>query len=236
VIFKRLYLVNSNYAYKFRNQVIVSDESGGIGDARIHNLYLKSLYISAQEKTGLVDLPIPAMINEGGWRRDAYKSLSGIRIAYETYPNLEWYAILDDDTYVFTENLINFFDRLNKTRNAEVLSWSGVRVNHCKTRDNPHENRFYYGGSGIFISSAAMKKLYPKIDMCMLKYSDCWAGDISISRCLTEDSGVRMNLSDNPYGFEFLQYTSDQGGVWPDRGKVWPNKDKNVFVRLQQII
>jgi hypothetical protein len=115
--------------------------------------------------------------------------------------------------------LINFFGRLNNTGNAEVISWTGQRVNHCGARDNPRENRFYYGGSGIFISSAAMKKLYPKIDMCMLKYSECWAGDIGISRCLTEDSGVRMNWSDNPYGFEFIQFTSD-------RGKGWPNKEK----------
>jgi hypothetical protein len=64
-----------------------------------------------------------------------------------------------------------------------------------------------------------MKKLYPKIDMCMLKYSECWAGDIGLSSCLTDDSGVRMNWSDNPYGFDFIQYTSD-------RGKGWPGKDK----------
>ncbi len=122
MIFPRLYFANSTYAYKFRDQIIVSDESGAIGDARIHNVYLKSLYISAQEKTGMVDLPIPEMINENGWRRDAYKFLPGIRIAYEMYPNVEWYVILDDDTYIFTENLINFFGRLNNTGNAEVIS------------------------------------------------------------------------------------------------------------------
>lgn len=43
VILKRFYQVNMTYAHIFPNQIIVSDEDGNIGVAKIHKLYLRRL-------------------------------------------------------------------------------------------------------------------------------------------------------------------------------------------------
>ena len=214
LIFKRLYLQNATFGHKFKNQVIVSDEERSLGDSKVHNMYRRELYIEAKNRLKSTSA-IPAMVNEDGWRRDAYKFLPGVRLAYEIYPRGKWYAILDDDTFLFIENLLDFFSRL-KYSDSEVIAWIGGPVYNCGHNDNPsHTSLFYYGGCGIFISSGSMSKLSPNIDKCMLKYFDCRGGDVIISRCLVEESAISIGKSRNPHGFHFLQYRGDS--TWPDK-------------------
>jgi hypothetical protein len=49
--------------------------------------------------------------------------------------------------------------------------------------------RFMHGGSGIALSSGAMRLFAPVVDACIVKHRECYAGDISLALCL-RDLGV----------------------------------------------
>ena len=40
-----------------------------------------------------------------GWKSDATKNLPGFKALYEHFPDAEWYFMIDDDTYVFLDNV-----------------------------------------------------------------------------------------------------------------------------------
>jgi hypothetical protein len=56
---------------------------------------------------------------------------------------------------------------------------------------------FAHGGSGIVVSRGALKRIVPDLNQCILKYKDCWAGDVRTALCL-RDQGV---LAADPGGF-----------------------------------
>ena len=47
--------------------------------------------------------------------------------------------------------------------------------------------KFAHGGSGIVISSGAIKKMLINLDKCIVKYRTCWAGDIRTALCLRDN-------------------------------------------------
>jgi hypothetical protein len=50
---------------------------------------------------------------------------------------------------------------------------------------------FAHGGSGIVMSKAALKLMLNIVDTCILKYRDCWAGDVRTALCL-RDTGILL--------------------------------------------
>ncbi|KAJ3025011.1 UNVERIFIED_CONTAM: hypothetical protein HDU68_007559 [Siphonaria sp. JEL0065] len=124
-----------------------------------------------------------------GWKKDAHKNLPGFQVLYETFPNADWYFMIDDDTYMLFENMREYLTNLD----SEEPYFTG-RNNYYKGCDGVTEfNKkgpfIAQGGSGIVISRGAMKLMIAGMDQCILKYQDCWAGDIRTALCL-RDVGV----------------------------------------------
>lgn len=45
-----------------------------------------------------------------GWKSDAHKNLPGFKLLYAKYPDADWYVMLDDDTYMYFDNLDSILD------------------------------------------------------------------------------------------------------------------------------
>jgi hypothetical protein len=125
-----------------------------------------------------------------GWKSDAQKNIPGFRELYHTFPNAEWFIMLDDDSYIFLKNLDLFLSKFNSSEPyyfGEATSFVGEHFYQS--------NLFAQGGAGIIISKGAMKRLENEWDNCIEKYRDCWAGDVRISLCL-RDVGVLVTHND----------------------------------------
>ncbi|KAJ3351062.1 hypothetical protein HDU83_009253 [Entophlyctis luteolus] len=114
-----------------------------------------------------------------GWKNDAKKNIPGFRKLYESYPHADWYMMIDDDTFVFLDNLMDFLDSMNPStpiyagRANAFVGCDGVQ----KHGEGPP---FAHGGSGIILSRKAMELLMSSYETCIQKYSSCWAGDIRV--------------------------------------------------------
>ncbi|KAJ3057867.1 hypothetical protein HK102_010825, partial [Quaeritorhiza haematococci] len=137
-----------------------------------------------------------------GWRLDANKNLPGFRALFNHFPNAEWYIMIDDDSYLFLDNL----DELLSPYDPSTPHYIG-RANVFKGCDGVTEMGkgpfFAHGGSGIVLSRGSLTRMVAPftsstggdyqdhISTCIKKYNDCWAGDIRVSLCL-RDLGILL--------------------------------------------
>ncbi|KAJ3076324.1 hypothetical protein HDU98_004308 [Podochytrium sp. JEL0797] len=125
-----------------------------------------------------------------GWRADAHKNLPAFVLLYNTFPDAEWYIMIDDDSYLFLESLHRLTQPLNPLR-AHYLGQAN-KFQGCDdiTRMGAGPP-IAQGGSGIVLSQGAMRVLLNRVDTCIVQYEECWAGDIRTALCL-RDGGVRL--------------------------------------------
>jgi len=209
-LFERVYLQNMTFGHKFKNQVVISDESRSIGDLKIWDVYL--MEISKPHNIN--------MHNVDGWHRDAHKFLPGWNLAYELNKKSEWYLMTDDDTYIFTETMLMFFSRLDPLQ-VKRIGWTYFAIGNCgQNSRSGSKYRFLHGGNGVFLSHQTLDKLTHYVDKCIVKYSDCGLGDVIVSLCL-QDMGIYEKKTSHPQGYWKIDMANaDQG---------WPNKkDKCV--------
>ncbi|KAI9143814.1 hypothetical protein BKA69DRAFT_1059164 [Paraphysoderma sedebokerense] len=128
-----------------------------------------------------------------GWQLDAHKFLPGYRQLYLKFQDAKWYIMVDDDSYVFMENLHYHLQKLDPHTPYYIgapttfMGCDGVK----KFGDGP---LFAHGGSVIVISRGAMIKMMEIVDDCTIKYKDCWAGDIRVALCL-RDAGILLDTT-----------------------------------------
>ncbi|KAJ3114183.1 hypothetical protein HDU96_002449 [Phlyctochytrium bullatum] len=151
-----------------------------------------------------------------GWKLDAHKNIPGYEYMYRKFPNADWYIMIDDDSYVFFDNL----ERYLRNKNPEephYIGQSNVFVG-CdgvqKFGDGPY---FAHGGSGIVVSRGAVKKMMGNIENCIKKYKDCWAGDVRLALCL-RDVGILLE------GGQYFEKEPPNDDSWfPEDGCARPN-------------
>ncbi|KAM3077864.1 hypothetical protein ACMFMF_004282 [Clarireedia jacksonii] len=125
--------------------------------------------------------------NHDGWILDRYKFLPMLAHAQENYPNFKWYIYIEDDTYVFWDNLLRWLATLpTDDKPAYYGAYSG-EVNAT----------FAQGGSGIAFSRSLMRSVFsgPKaptlVEYANLTANSC-CGDIILGHVLREH-GVLVN-------------------------------------------
>jgi hypothetical protein len=134
----------------------------------------------------------------------AYKTLEVFRHVYEHYhlnpaaPRYEWYCRFWDDNYVIEEGIEWLLGKHAHEQHKPIMLGSGG------WGDRAHKLRFLGGGSGWYMSRAAMDAFGPKIDECeaaieaktlsngRMAKKNLAEEDVLISRCLEELSGVRL--------------------------------------------
>ncbi|TPX52238.1 hypothetical protein SeMB42_g01575 [Synchytrium endobioticum] len=103
-----------------------------------------------------------------GWKLDAHKNLPGFRHLFESHPDALWYFMIDDDTYIFIDNLV----RLLKPYNPYDSHYFGAHnlfVGCDGVKAFGEGPAFAHGGSGIVLSRGAMLKLMSVLDQCILR-------------------------------------------------------------------
>eukprot|EP00834_Sanchytrium_tribonematis_P006606 NODE_502_length_6703_cov_1.353574.p2 type:complete len:421 gc:universal NODE_502_length_6703_cov_1.353574:1326-64(-) len=177
------------------NPLIISDYDELIGDHKVFNIlpsthqrktYPKNRHVDSVAK----DEQKPNENNEG-WKLDAFKNYPGFKKLQIDYPSSKWFIMIDDDTYLFKNNLINHL----KTLSPHEAYYLGA-ANHFRGCDGVKRlgdgPLFAHGGSGIVINRVALDKLVPLEESCTNKYGKCWAGDIRVALCL-RDAGILLD-------------------------------------------
>jgi hypothetical protein len=187
------------YDSKSQRNDLVQDDKGEIG---ANNDLSTETVLTNEDKdlsdgidNGLKDVPepvqqkevVPDQISEG-WTTDAHKNLPGYKHLYDTYPDAEWFVMIDDDTYLFMENLQRFLSSHNP--DGKHYFGSATSFRGCGgVKEFSDEEKFAHGGSGIVLSRGALKEMILNIDQCILKERYCWAGDVRLALCL-RDLGI----------------------------------------------
>ncbi|KAJ3021813.1 hypothetical protein HKX48_007696 [Thoreauomyces humboldtii] len=212
VVHQRSLIQLMTYLKPVRNLVLIGDGTAQVGD-RVMIDVIGDTYGRREEdpilngkgpqprrsaKAGTGDAVAP---DEGsqGWKADGHKNLPGFRELYRRFPDAEWYLMIDDDTYVFLDNLsdrLSMYDPDGKHyfgAKTQFVGCDGVR----QWGAGPY---FAHGGSGIVLSRGAAREMMDGMDGkngCIEKYKTCWAGDIRTSLCL-RDQGILLH---SPTGF-----------------------------------
>lgn len=121
-----------------------------------------------------------------GWRLDRFKFLPMINTAYEMRPNASWYVFIEDDVYIFWDNLF----RLLGQYNAADPHYMGAAAT------GSHGRWFAYGGAGIVLSQALMRALVGDGTVLSEKYQD-WTlddccGDAVLGYVILDKTGVKL--------------------------------------------
>ncbi|KAI9335705.1 hypothetical protein BDR26DRAFT_920355 [Obelidium mucronatum] len=129
-----------------------------------------------------------------GWRVDAHKNLPGFALLYNTFPDADWFMMIDDDSYLFLDGLHQFTKRYNPNRNYYFGQANKFRGCDDVTEmgDGPP---IAQGGTGILLSRGAIKTMMEIVDQCIVQYEDCWAGDVRVGLCLRD---VKIKLKHIP--------------------------------------
>ncbi|KAI8819812.1 uncharacterized protein EV422DRAFT_86546 [Fimicolochytrium jonesii] len=179
---ERLLQQVTTFLPRFRNVVYVSDAPGRLGTATIHAFPHPKPWLS-------------------GWAKDAPKYVGGYGLAWSLFPDKDWYFIIDDDTYIFAENLLAFLAPINASIPYQ-LGWA-FYGGGCKmvgaSRPTP-AHRFIQGGGGILVSRGAFREFLPAQQECAERTATCLTGDQAIGACLAY-LGVAPPDVDHPFGF-----------------------------------
>ncbi|CAN6599844.1 hypothetical protein TRVA0_001S07932 [Trichomonascus vanleenenianus] len=87
--------------------------------------------------------------DDGGWTLDKFKNLPMLLHAYENHRNYDWYVMIDDDTYLFADSLVDFLSTLDP--DSPIYTGSAVAGMH---------HIFAHGGSGIVLSRGLMDRAF----------------------------------------------------------------------------
>lgn len=141
------------------NYLIFSDLEQDIGDYHVYDIlndvsdYIKQEQKEFQHYRELHKLSadgqdLAQLKGEKAWDLDKWKFIPMVRRAYRMRPSTKWFLFIEGDTAVIWANLLQWLNRLNSDEliySGSQNVWGGVT--------------FAHGGSGVLISSAAVKKL-----------------------------------------------------------------------------
>eukprot|EP00835_Amoeboradix_gromovi_P006610 NODE_814_length_3983_cov_0.318229.p1 type:complete len:421 gc:universal NODE_814_length_3983_cov_0.318229:280-1542(+) len=175
--------------------LIISDFEENVGNNRVVNILppnkqRTTFTNNRHAESTATDEQKPNESKEG-WKLDAYKNFPGFKKMNTDYPDSKWFIMLDDDTYLFKNNIIAHLKTLD--HNTPYYLGAGNNFRGCDNVNRMGDGPlFAHGGSGIVLSKGALEKMMPVVDDCSMKYADCWAGDIRTALCL-RDVGVFFN-------------------------------------------
>ncbi|KAK9701078.1 hypothetical protein K7432_011892 [Basidiobolus ranarum] len=209
VVAERCAIQTNTFLGNAKNVILIAESSEvSLGDIPVYDVYTDTLKNSThkQLKKRAKDA---VTVDESslGWQLDAHKNIPGMRLLYEKYPHAEWYIMLDDDTYMFFDNLRRRIksQKLDPTQ-PHYLGASSVFTGCDGITSFDDSPGFAHGGSGIVVSKGALEKMLKVIDNCIDRYRDCWGGDIRLALCM-RDAGVLLtpesDFNSNPPNVEF---------------------------------
>lgn len=113
---------------------------------------LKSLWEKQRDVSAMKGAKSPEDSGQNSaWNLDKYKFLHVMEKSWAMKPDMEWYILIDADSYIFWSNMLVWLQTMDPSKK----SYFGSEV-------NVGGHRFAHGGSGIVMSGAAVKELVVK--------------------------------------------------------------------------
>jgi hypothetical protein len=156
----------------------------------------------------------------------------------------EWYFLIDDDTYMFLENIQEYLLTLDHNE-AHYLGNPNSFVGCDGVTQFGQGPQFAHGGSGIILSRGALEKMKSVASECIQKYSSCWAGDIRLALCLRDVNvfvqGTGRNHINPPNDLHFWGSPCDKPFTFhhltvPQIQKLYQSDQRNQVTRNQDIV
>jgi hypothetical protein len=128
-------------------------------------------------------------LNVQAWIIDKFKVLPMLRHAWLTSPDLDWYIMIEDDTFVLADNIGKWLGTLNPNERY-YLGSAVAGLNYI----------FAHGGSGVVLSRGLMEQAFgnSKTDEWLEEYAhralDECCGDFLLAAYLKEKLDVDLNL------------------------------------------
>ncbi|CAG8982502.1 hypothetical protein HYALB_00002282 [Hymenoscyphus albidus] len=117
--------------------------------------------------------------NPEAWTLDKYKFIHSLEKTWALKPDMDWYVLIDADTYVFWSNLLQWLETMDPMKK----SYFGSEVVISG-------QRFAHGGSGIVLSKAAMYDIVVKNNGTAAQWDtkthDRCCGDLVLGLALKE--------------------------------------------------
>lgn len=183
---------------QYDNPLIVSDF-----DEIIENYTVFNILPNGIQRDALPFNRHPGTSKDGdnrGWELDAHKNIPGFVKMKDQFLDSKWYIMIDDDTYLFKNNLIQHLKTLDPM--APYYLGMGLSFLGCDNVENLGDGPlFAHGGSGIVLSKMALEKLASVADSCTVQYKGCWGGDIKTALCL-RDAGILYNAEASKGSFD----------------------------------
>lgn len=158
-----------------------------------------------------IDKDSPPVFNlslDENYNKMAKKVLLVLRIAYEKFLNdFDWFLLVDDDTYVFVDNLYSFINRLD-TNNPLVYGYNFKHVVKAG---------YTSGGGGTLFTRGSLIRLGKSIVDGKCPFEDGYS-DVAIGECMMR-SQVTLGYSQDSEGrerFHCLDFGAHFGGGFPD--------------------
>ena len=133
----------------------------------------------------LANLSIMQMNITEDYDKMGTKTLKVIKTVYERYNSLyNWFMLVDDDTFVFVENLNTFVSKLNNS----------LEFTYGYNFKTVVEGGYHSGGGGILFTKESLKRLYKGIIEGKCDDTDTYYGDVAIGEC-SRKTGVMLGNS-----------------------------------------
>ncbi|KAJ3019605.1 UNVERIFIED_CONTAM: hypothetical protein HDU68_010592 [Siphonaria sp. JEL0065] len=208
VIDKRMPMQMYTFLKEFKNLLIVADYEGEFMGEPVVDV-LDGLYDKTIERIAIAEglkASRDSKVSGGsGWGGDGYKFIPGLQLVHEKFPDVDWYILIDDDVYLFLDPIMKQLSKLNPNDTHYLGKPYGMPVGACGETNPPP---FAHGGTGIFVSKAAMKKFLKVADNCIVSYEGCYLGDVRTSLCF-RDANIRLGENGNLNGMYSDQPNQD---------------------------
>jgi hypothetical protein len=129
------------------------------------------------------------------WKNPWYSAqprfLPAVYHLWKSNPNVRWYVVGDDDTYLYPLNIIRRVGKHNSSE-PEVISFFWCTWNQITDYMMPERecHPFAQGGSGVLFSKTIMDMIGPHLLECGEKYNDAeHAASMRISCCMERHFG-----------------------------------------------
>lgn len=159
----------------------------------------------------LSDLIGSSFSGRDGWSLDRYKNLPMLFHAWEETKNdpYDWYIMIDDDTYVFKDNLMTTLNALNS---SEMYYLGKATLGNDAVV-------FGHGGSGCVFSKALMSKAFSDTSYLRKwdkKTKELCCGDIIAATYLRDEFAITLDYDNSRQLFqpEQLSHTPFDGNNW----------------------
>ncbi|KAI8930018.1 hypothetical protein BC831DRAFT_440936 [Entophlyctis helioformis] len=125
-----------------------------------------------------------------GMLREASQAFNAIADLVDAFPAAQWFVVIEDDSYLFLENIKTYIEASGLDHTQHVFIGSPKRLTGCpgvRTSAIPSNTLIGSLASGLLLSRATAKSLTPaKAESCLQKFAACPSSDAIVSLCIKD--------------------------------------------------